>query len=95
MKLEIFSVWDARLKAFNTPWFSPNSQTAIRDCSMLVRRPETKLGEFPEDYWLYKVGEWDDESGELVDCESEKIARLDQLQVQEELPIHEVINGAS
>jgi len=65
MKTRLYSVYDLKAKAFLQPFFSVLDGTAIRAFSTAVNDPSTMLNKHPEDYILFYVGEFDDESGAL------------------------------
>lgn len=66
MKISIYSVMDNKLSAFMTPFFSHNDETAKRSILVALSHPESAIAVSPEDYDLYKLGVFDDESG-LID----------------------------
>lgn len=63
MILKAFSVRDAKGEVFHTPFFKKTHGEAERDFTMLVRDEKSQLRQFPEDYDLYFLGEYDDQSG--------------------------------
>jgi hypothetical protein len=66
MKLIAMSVHDAKGAAFVNPFFVPNEGMGARDFTACANDPDHAFCRFPEDYTLYKVGEYDTETGELV-----------------------------
>lgn len=66
MILQIFSVFDTKLAAFNVPFFARTEADAVRSFADLVADPRTRVAQHREDYTLYKLGSFDDESGLLV-----------------------------
>lgn len=65
MKQGIFAVRDAKLEAFNIPFFSPNRATALRSFAEAVNDPSTNLHKYPDDYSLHHIGHWDDVTSEI------------------------------
>lgn len=63
---KLFSVYDSKAAAFNMPFSSANRSTAVRDFTRAANDPSTSMYEFPEDYTLYEVGEFDEDLGTLV-----------------------------
>lgn len=49
-----------------TPFFSINDQTAERSFRHAKQSPESIMHTHPEDYSLYRIGEFDDFSGDVV-----------------------------
>lgn len=64
--LKCFAVYDVKVKAFLTPFFSPTASAACRVMRELVHDPASMVGKYPEDFTLYQVGEFDDMAGELT-----------------------------
>lgn len=65
MNLRVYSVYDLKAKIFMQPFFSHNVATAGRMFSDTVNDSSTMLHKHPEDYCLYEIGGFDDETGEL------------------------------
>lgn len=66
MKLNIYAIMDNKMSAFMTPFFSHNDLTAQRSLKMAVSSEGSAIATAPEDFDLYKIGIFDDESG-LID----------------------------
>lgn len=65
-KTELFSVKDVKSGTFESPFRSTNSVTAIRSFAHNVNNPELLIKEYPEDFDLYKIGEFDPDTGILT-----------------------------
>lgn len=65
MILKVYSVRDAKGEIFNTPFFKRTHGEAERDFVACTRDPKTQIQQFPEDYDLYFLGEYDDQTGKL------------------------------
>lgn len=74
MILKVFSVFDSKLQVFNTPFFSRSVADASRSFSDLVRDSRTTVSQHPDDFFLYEIGQYSDETGELVACVPTQIA---------------------
>lgn len=61
----VFAVFDTKVGAFMQPFFSNNQQTAMRAFTDAAMDPSTTLSKHPEDYHLYHLGSFNDETGEL------------------------------
>lgn len=68
MKTKVYAVMDNKLSAFMTPFFSHNDETAQRSILVALSHAESAIAVAPDDYDLYKIGIFDDESG-LIDSE--------------------------
>jgi len=66
MRLIVFSVRDLKAEMFSRPFFSKAPGEAIRSFSMECENPESMLHRYPDDYQLYRVGEFNELTGELV-----------------------------
>ena len=65
MDLLIYSVYDSKAEAFLPPFFLPREEMAIRTFSDAVNSNDHQFGRHPEDYNLFRLGTFDDSSGEL------------------------------
>jgi hypothetical protein len=65
MVLNAFSIRDSKAEAFNTPFFQKTKGEAIRSFESAVNDGKTQLNQYPEDFDLYHVGEWDDATGKI------------------------------
>lgn len=63
MKLNIYAIMDNKMSAFMTPFFSHNDQTAQRSLKIAVTTEGSPMSAAPEDFDLYKIGVFCDESG--------------------------------
>lgn len=66
MKLRAYTIYDRKGLVFNTPYFSHNDQTATRSFSDLVNDANSAVALHPSDYVLFRVAEYDDQTGGLV-----------------------------
>ena len=66
-KYNIYSIKDVKM-GFMTPIYQKNDAVAIRDLSNVVNDKTNKsfISENYEDVELYKLGEFDEETGEIV-----------------------------
>ena len=60
MYQELYTVKDQKAETFYPPFVQQNEQVAIRTFSQLINDPNHPFGKNPEDYVLFKVGEYDD-----------------------------------
>ena len=66
MRLFMYSVMDSKVGAFMTPFFLRSDGEAIRAFSHSVSDANTQFSKTPEDFTLYRHGEFDDQTGEMV-----------------------------
>ena len=60
MKLKIFTIWDAKAEAYQRPFFANTNAMAIRSVTDAVNDSSHPLGQHPEDYSLFAIGEFDE-----------------------------------
>lgn len=70
----LYSVRDAKASVFCPPFVSHNDNTAKRDFWHAGQDKTTQLGQHPEDFSLWLVGQIDDDKGTLLPCVPEQIA---------------------
>jgi hypothetical protein len=63
MKLLVFSVYDAAVGAFMSPFYARAKGEALRMFTDLANDASTNVGKHPADFVLMEVGEFDDRSG--------------------------------
>lgn len=66
MKKLMVSVFDKKAESWSFPVQSDNKITAIRMFADLVGDKRTLVGQHPEDFDLYELGEFDVSSGGIV-----------------------------
>lgn len=62
MKYAVCAVKDRAIDAFNRPIYVPTIGVAIRSFTDEVNRKDSELANHPEDYDLYELGSWDDQT---------------------------------
>lgn len=77
MNKKIFAIKDKK-NAFLELYTAPNELVAIRDFSHTCANKDTPLSQYPEDYCLMTLGEWNIESGIITPCEPKVIAEAAQ-----------------
>jgi len=65
MKLRMYTLFDSKALIFNAPFFTSNHGVARRMCADLVADTNTTVGRHPNDYVLYCLGAYDDNSGKF------------------------------
>lgn len=61
----MYCLWDAKAESFGMPFFADNDNLARRIFGDSVVKSGTVLNDHPEDFFLYKVGQWDQTSGSV------------------------------
>jgi len=63
---KVYAIRDVKANHYATPFFMASNGLAIRAFSDLVSDPKTTLNRHPDDFQLFVIGEYDDNSGELL-----------------------------
>lgn len=73
MLLVIVSVLDLKVKAFGRPFFARTNEEAVRSFTGEVNRAaaDNPLSAYPQDFVLYSIGTFDDETGKVEDSANE------------------------
>lgn len=66
MKQKAYAIYDSKLAEFNTPFFSPNNNTAIRTFTDAANDPTTNINRHPEDFSLHHIGTYETDNGQLT-----------------------------
>lgn len=79
MIAKMYSVYDAKAGSFAQPFFSQNEALAIRAVSAVMQDERHTFWMHSEDYSVYLLGEWDDETGRIEAIQPVVIATLTQI----------------
>lgn len=63
MELKAFSIRDSKGEIFNSPFFKKTLGEAERDFTELCRDEKSMVQKYPEDFDLYYIGTYDDQTG--------------------------------
>lgn len=66
MKINVYAVYDSKSTVFSTPSFISNDEVALRSFVDAANDPQSQFFKHPEDYILYRIGEYIDHTGELI-----------------------------
>ncbi len=75
MTLMAFAIRDMVADRYLEPFFTINTNTALRSFQSACQNIEDNLSKYPDDYSLYLIGEWDSIQGALIGKEPVRIAR--------------------
>lgn len=73
MKLNFYSIYDVATGAYMRPFLMPADAAAERAFKGLALDAEHDIGKHPEDYTLFKVGIFDDNTGQIIAFDPEKV----------------------
>lgn len=72
MILEVFSIRDSKAECYNTPFFKKTKGEALRDFTTAVNDEKSQLNQYPTDFDVYHVGNWDSDSGKFIPLDTPK-----------------------
>jgi len=70
MRLKAFTIRDSKGEVFNTPFFQKTHGEAERSFMELTRDPKSMVSKYPDDFDLYYIGEYDDQTGVVKSLET-------------------------
>lgn len=79
---QIFVIHDITSETHTQPFYAVNDQVAIRSASNLVQNPGTTFYDNPEDFRLYHIGTFDDETAIINQTPKRQVCRLSDLMVK-------------
>lgn len=59
----MFGLFDSKAAVYGTPFFMPNQAMAMRGFGDMVNDNRSMVAKHPEDFTLYMLGEFDDNTG--------------------------------
>ena len=65
-KLIAFAIYDIAAGAYMRPWFVPSDQVAIRSFTDICSDADHPVGQHPDDYSLFRIGGYDEDTGKLL-----------------------------
>lgn len=83
--MEMYAIRDEKMGLYMTPFFSPNLITAMRNLTGALRQKDSMLAQFPGDFSLYKLADFDKETGLFQANEPKFMATISSL-AQQEVP---------
>lgn len=67
MKLAICSLKDRAINAYNRPFVVRTTAEAVRSLTDEANTKDSEISKHPEDYDLYLIGYFDDQTGDITD----------------------------
>lgn len=62
MEKKLYSIYDQSSEVYNTPMYFNREAEAIRTFTTLVMDNNSLVSKFPDDYTLYEIGHWNDQT---------------------------------
>lgn len=85
MKLEMYSMFDAKTKTYGRPFYMLNEAQTIRSMVDLMIDGDSDPARHPEDFILFKVGVWDDSSATIEIQTPQIVCKLHELKISQTL----------
>lgn len=79
MKTEIYTIFDTKAKIYNKPFHQVNEAVALRTATDLANDSNSEIAKSPEDYILFYLGNYDDQSAQFELCEPKSICKFHEL----------------
>jgi hypothetical protein len=70
MVLKIYSIRDTKGEVFHAPYFKTTHGEAERSFRQAANDDKTTISQFPEDFDLYYLGEYDDNTGKFKNLDT-------------------------
>lgn len=74
MKMIMVAIKDRALNAYMRPFFAQTKGQAIRMFNDEINNRESPMFKHPDDYDLYYLATWDDDTGETTEQKPEQLA---------------------
>lgn len=72
--MKMFSVYDKKAECFSQPFFMKATGLALRGfCDMINSGEKNQYSAHPEDFDLYELGTWDEETGVVEQYDIRKL----------------------
>lgn len=65
VKSKIFAIRDSKAQAYLQPFFERTNETAMRAIETAIMSPDGNFNKYAEDYALYSIGEFDDNTAAI------------------------------
>jgi hypothetical protein len=98
MKIQIYAIYDALAQVYGTPHWHKNEAVAIRTFRDMTNDHQTTICRNPQDYTLFHMGEYDDQTGNIEPPEkgipqpvAHAAALVDQKKITAQMDIVEAI----
>ena len=73
MKVDLYAVFDRCSGVYDGPIPGRADAEMVRNFTFMCTNKESKISQSPEDFTLFKVGKWNDGTGELEPSVPEKL----------------------
>lgn len=79
MNLNFYAIYDKATNAYMRPFVLQSDGQALRMFTDEAVKADSDISKHPEDYSIFRIGSWDDNTGEILACEPKCIGRAHEL----------------
>lgn len=73
MMLKVVVMYDKCIQCYQSPLTFRTEEEAIRSIKEAMKKPNSELFRYAEDYDFYQIAEYDNQLGEIKSCQIKKI----------------------
>lgn len=73
--MKIYAIFDEAIESYGQPIFTRTAGQALRSFSDEVKNPESPFNKHPEDYSIYYMGEFNEQTGIITPADPTRLAR--------------------
>lgn len=73
MKINAYVIYDSKARIYNKPFYFLNDQVALRAASDICSDQNSDVANHPEDFSMFKIGTYDDETAMLLQLSTPEI----------------------
>ena len=86
MKLQAYTIYDVASGTYMRPFYSEADGQAIRGFKDIATDKDHEVGKHPEDYTLYRIGDFNTTTGKMTGEDLEKLATGLEMVAQDRQP---------
>lgn len=79
MKIKVYAIRDVKIGAFQNTFLKPTDIEAERDFTSAVNDPRTTLNRYPDDFELWYIAEYTDDTGMYENDTHRKVVGANQV----------------
>lgn len=83
MMLNVYAIYDTAISAYSQPFYSHTNGSALRAFSDHVNDPNSNVNKHPQDYSLFHLGSFDDQTGALSPVTPSRIGTATEYKTKE------------
>jgi hypothetical protein len=74
MKMNMYTIYDQKLEAYNQPHFMENDAMALRQFADMANDEKISISKHPEDYSLWKIASWQSTDTKITTIDKKLLA---------------------